>query len=296
MGNFIERLHKGPLVADGATGTNLQAAGFAATMHTEEWILDHPDRILGLEREFVDAGADIILTCTFGATSVRMQGSKYESRVRELNYRAAVLAREAIGRDPGVLVAGSMGPLGKLLKPLGAITPEQAIASYSEQAQGLHQGGVDLLVIETQFSIEEARTAVEAVRTVSDLPTVVSFSYDRGTRTMMGVKPVGAADTFASLGVSMIGVNCGTTLENALIVLQEYARTTPTLPAWAKPNAGVPRMEDTRPVYDVTPQQMGDFALVAVQTGAKVVGGCCGSTPAHIRAIATALKSRTDRA
>jgi 5-methyltetrahydrofolate--homocysteine methyltransferase len=292
MGKFLDRLQDAPLVADGATGTNLQAAGFEAAKHTEEWILDHPDRILDLERAFVKAGADIILTCTFGASSIRMQGSKYESRVRELNYEASILARDAAGERSATLVAGSIGPLGRLLKPLGPLTLGEATEAYAEQVQGLHQGGVDLLVIETQFALEEARAALEAVRRVSDLPTVVSFSYDRGTKTMMGVKPAGAAQAFAPLGVAMIGTNCGTTLENALLILQEYASSAPSLPAWAKPNAGLPRMEGTRTLYDVTPEQMGEFALAAVDMGAKVVGGCCGSTPAHIRAIATALAGR----
>jgi len=148
------------------------------------------------------------------------------------------------------------------------------------------------LVIETQFSVDEARAALEGVRRVSNLPTVVSFSFDRGTRTMMGVKPAGAVDALGPLGVTMIGANCGTTLENALLVLQEYQSAAPALPAWAKPNAGLPRMEGTRAVYDVEPEQMGEFALAAVQLGAKVVGGCCGTTPAHIRAIASALAGR----
>ena len=183
-------------------------------------MLDHPERILDLEKAFVAAGAEIILTCTFGATSIRMKGSKYESRVAELNREAARLAREAVAGNAGILVAGSMGPLGKLLKPFGPLTHDEAVAAYGEQAQGLVSGGVDLLVIETQFSLDEARAAFEAVRKVSDLPVVVSFSYDRGTRTMMGVKPGDAATAFAELGAAMIGVNCGTTLDNALLVLQ----------------------------------------------------------------------------
>jgi 5-methyltetrahydrofolate--homocysteine methyltransferase len=289
MGRFLDRLSNGSLVADGATGTNLQSAGLGAGGHTEEWVLDHPDRILDLEKAFVAAGAEIILTCTFGATTIRMKGSEYESRVQDLNYQAALLAREAASGAAGVMVAGSMGPLGKLLKPLGPVTRDEAVGAYAEQALGLHKGGVDLLVVETQFSMDEARAALDAVRSVSDLPVVISFSYDRGMRTMMGVKPSDAAAAFAELGTAMIGVNCGTTLDNALLVLQEYAATAPSLPVWVKPNAGMPRMDGSRAVYDVTPEQMGDFARSAVRMGAAVVGGCCGSTPAHVQAISVAL-------
>jgi 5-methyltetrahydrofolate--homocysteine methyltransferase len=289
MNAIGETLQRGPLAADGATGTNLQAAGLEPGGHSEEWVFDHPDRILKLEREFVEAGADIILTCTFGATSIRMEGAKYQTQVQELNRQAALLGREAAGRDGSVLVAGSMGPLGKLLRPLGPLSSDEAAAAYAEQAQGLVSGGVDLLVVETQFSLDEARAAVDAIRQVSDVPVVVSFSYDRGTRTMMGVKPKDAAITFLELGAAMIGVNCGTTLANALLVLQEYKAAAPSLPVWVKPNAGMPRIEGTTSIYDVTPDQMGEFATAAVRLGATVVGGCCGSTPSHIKAISAAL-------
>jgi 5-methyltetrahydrofolate--homocysteine methyltransferase len=275
------------LVADGATGTNLQATGLLTGGHTEDLIIDHPETILALERQFVDSGSDIILTCTFGATNIRMQGSRYAARLEEINLRAAAMAREAAGTD-GVLVAGSMGPLGKLLKPFGPISFEEAKGAYGEQARVLASGGVDLLVIETQFSMDEARAALEGTRAETDLPVVVSFSYDRGTRTMMGVKPDSAARTFKDLGTAMIGVNCGTTLENAQAIVEEYAAATPGFPIWIKPNAGLPRMEGIATVYDVSPEAMGEFARSMVDLGASVIGGCCGSTPAHVHAIAAA--------
>jgi 5-methyltetrahydrofolate--homocysteine methyltransferase len=237
----------------------------------------------------VEAGSDIILTCTFGATSIRMQGSKYAGRLEEINLRAAALAREAAGGG-SVLVAGSMGPLGKLLKPFGPIRFDEAKGAYGEQARVLASGGVDLLVIETQFSIDEARAALEGIRAETGLPVVVSFSYDRGTRTMMGVKPDSAARIFKDLGAAMIGVNCGTTLENARAVAEEYAAATPGFPLWIKPNAGLPRLEGTTAVYDVTPEVMGEFARSMMDLGVKVIGGCCGSTPTHIHAIAAAAQ------
>jgi 5-methyltetrahydrofolate--homocysteine methyltransferase len=287
--SFVQRLESGKvLVADGATGTNLQAMGLLTGGHTEELVIDHPEAILALEQQFVEAGSDIILTCTFGATSIRMQGSKYAGRLEEINRRAAALAREAAGSD-SVLVAGSMGPLGKLLKPYGPISFDEAKGAYGEQARFLASGGVDLLIIETQFSLDEARAALEGARVGSDLPVIVSFSYDRGTRTMMGVKPDSAARTFKELGTAMIGVNCGTTLENARAVVEEYAAATPGFPIWVKPNAGLPRMEGATAVYDVGAEGMGEFAGSVMHLGARVIGGCCGSTPAHVHSISAAV-------
>jgi 5-methyltetrahydrofolate--homocysteine methyltransferase len=179
-----------------------------------------------------------------------------------------------------------MGPLGQLLKPLGPLSAEAAFSALAEQAAALSAARVDLLVIETQYSLEEAAAAMKAAQSVSELPVVVSFSFDRGTRTMMGVKPAEVASRFRDLGAAMIGVNCGTTLENALEVLEEYGRCIPNFPLWAKPNAGLPRMEQGATVYDVSPDQMAAFAAAAIERGARVVGGCCGSTPAHVRAMA----------
>jgi len=292
---FMQRLATGEvLIADGATGTNLQELGLEGGAHTEDWVLDHPDRILGLEKAFVKAGADIILTCTFGGTALRMRGSKYEASADDINRQAALLAREAAAGGSGVSVAGSMGPVGQLMKPYGPLTFEEVVGGYARQARALAEGGVDLLVIETQFSLDEARAALEGARSVTDLPTVVSFSYDRGTRTMMGLKPEVVAATFSGLGAVMVGVNCGTTLENAQAVIQEYAAAIPGYAIWVKPNAGVPHMEAGKTVYDVTPGQMAEFARSAVKLGARVVGGCCGSTPAHVRAISGALKSGSE--
>ena len=287
MSRLLDWLNEGRvLVADGATGTNLQQVGLKAGEHPEDWVHSRPEEVAGLERAFVEAGADIILTCTFGGTRPRLVGSQYAERVSELNQEAAALARRAASADKDVLVAGSMGPLGQLLKPLGPISTDEAFAAYAEQAAALSGSGVDLIVIETQFALEEAATALAAAQSVTDLPTIVSFSFDRGTRTMMGVKPAEVAARFRDQGATMIGVNCGTTLQNALTVLEEYARAAPGFPFWFKPNAGIPSVKEGLTVYDVSPDQMAEYALAAIERGARVVGGCCGSTPEHVRAIA----------
>jgi len=290
--SFLERIQSGEtLVADGATGTNLQKAGLKAGMPPEVWVMEQPEKILALEKDFVEAGSDIILTCTFGGTRLRLKDSPYADRVAEVNQRAVEIARQAAQARPGVLVAGSMGPVGGLLKPYGPLTPEEVKAAYLEQAEALTEAGMDLLVSETQFSLEEAKIALEAARQAGDLPVVVSFSYDRGTRTMMGVKPSQVVQTFQPLGVTVIGANCGTTLENMEAIVKEYAAIAPGLVIWAKPNAELPVLgDDGAATYNVTPQQMGEYAVRYVQAGARIVGGCCGSTPAHVAAIARAVK------
>jgi 5-methyltetrahydrofolate--homocysteine methyltransferase len=226
---------------------------------------------------------------------MRMKDSKYQDRAPEVNIRAAELARQAASRREGVLIAGSMGPVGALIKPYGPLEAEDVKATFAEQAKALADGGVDLLLIETMFAFEETTAAFEGARSVTDLPIVVSFSYDRGTRSMMGVKPKDVIKKYSEMGATLVGANCGTTLENMEAVVKEYAVTVPNFPLWVKPNAGVPRMdiETEQGVYDMTPDDMAPYARKYVELGAKVVGGCCGNTPEHVAAIAKAVKRQS---
>jgi 5-methyltetrahydrofolate--homocysteine methyltransferase len=293
MNKFLERLKGGEiLVADGATGSNLQRMGLRPGQAPEDLIIDNPDILFQLERSFVEAGSDIILTCTFGGTRMRMKDSKYQDRAPEVNMRAVEIARKAASARDGVMVAGSMGPVGGLIKPYGPLNAEDVKATFAEQAKALTEGGVDLLLIETMFSFEETTAAFEGAKSVSDLPIVVSFSYDRGTRTMMGVKPKDVIKRYSDMGATVVGANCGTTLENMEAVVKEYVATLPNFPLWVKPNAGVPHMdiETELGVYDMTPEDMGSYARKYVELGAKIVGGCCGNTPEHVAAIAKAVK------
>jgi 5-methyltetrahydrofolate--homocysteine methyltransferase len=291
MNKFLERLQSGKtLVADGATGTNLHKMGLKPGIVPEELVFDQPGLILQLESAFSTARSDILLTCTFGGTRILMKDSKYAGRVSELNQRAAELARQAASAREGILVAGSIGPTGQLMKPYGPLTPEEALAAFTEQVQGLVAGGVDLLVIETMFAYDEADAAFKAARSESELPVVVSFSYDRGVRTMMGVKPAEMIKRYKGMGATLVGANCGTSLENMEKVAQEYAAAEPGFPLWIKPNAGLPRLVDRNTVFDVTPEQMGEFAVKYVSLGARIVGGCCGNTPEHIAAMVKAVK------
>jgi 5-methyltetrahydrofolate--homocysteine methyltransferase len=293
MSKFLERLNaKEILVADGATGSNLQKMGLKPGQAPEDLVIDNPEILLKLENMFVEAGSDIILTCTFGGTRMRMKDSKYQDRAPEVNTRAAELARKAASARTGVMVAGSMGPVGALIKPYGPLEAEEVKVTFAEQAIALTEGGVDLLVIETMFSFEETTAAYEGARSATDLPIVVSFSYDRGTRSMMGVKPKDVMIKYTAMGANIIGANCGTMLENMESIIKEYADTVPNFPLWAKPNAGVPRMDvqTEKAIYDMGPEDMALFAKKYVALGAKIVGGCCGSTPEHIAAIAKAVK------
>jgi 5-methyltetrahydrofolate--homocysteine methyltransferase len=294
MNKFLERLNRGEiLVADGATGSNLQKMGLKPGKPPEDLIIDDPDTIFKLAHSFVEAGSDIILTCTFGGTRMRMKDSKYQDRASEVNMRAAEIARKAASARDRVLVAGSMGPVGALIKPYGPLEAEEVKTTFAEQAKALADGGVDLLLIETMFAFEETTAAFEGAKSVTDLPIVVSFSYDRGTRSMMGVKPKDVIKRYSAMGADVVGANCGTTLENMEAIVKEYSETMPGFPLWVKPNAGVPHMDirTEQGVYDMGPEDMAAFARRYVALGAKIVGGCCGNTPEHITAVVKAVKN-----
>jgi 5-methyltetrahydrofolate--homocysteine methyltransferase len=298
--SFRDVLMRGEiLVADGATGTNYQARGLARGEAPEQWLFHAPDKVMQLHRDFIRAGANLILTNTFGATAMRLAHAGLEQEAAEVNRRAAQLARqvaESETRDQPVWVAGSIGPSGQLLEPFGTLTREEAVAQFGAQAKALAEGGVDVLIIETQFDLGEATAAYEGARSATTLPIVVSFSFDMGTNTMMGLKAAQVAKEMTALGADMVGVNCGRSLGENFINLQEMRAATP-LPIWMKPNAGLPRMtDDDIAIYDVTPEAMGEAAARWLAAGAQIVGGCCGTTPEHLRAIANAVQRLRVRA
>jgi 5-methyltetrahydrofolate--homocysteine methyltransferase len=287
--SFLERLERGDvLIADGATGTTCQRMGLPIGVAPEEWVLTQPERIVELHRGFAEAGSDIVLTCTFGGTGIRLADGPFAGRAGELNRRAAELAREAVGSD--VLVAGSLGPTGQLCEPLGTLTHDEAAAAYAEQAEALAEGGADLLVLETMFCQNEAGAAIDGVRSATELPFVLAFSFDRGTRTMMGTTTAEVIALAVEQGAAAVGANCGTSLENMSAIVAELAAASAGLPLWVKPNAGLPRMTGDSAVYDVTPDDLAQAARGYVEAGARIVGGCCGSTPEHVRAIAEAIR------
>lgn len=288
--NLLDRLMYGKvLVSDGATGTNLQQVGMERGKSAEDWVLENPQAIMDLEMQFIEAGSDIILTCTFGATRLRLAASGLADKVVEINQKAVALAKQAIG-ERDILLAGSIGPTGSMMQPLGPLSVEDAQATFSEQAKLLVDAGVDLLVIETQFDLAEARAAIEAVRSISDLPLVVSFSYDRGKRTMMGVSAKSMFEMTSAFNVDVLGINCGRSLDENLAVLKEL-RSLSDKPIWFKPNAGLPEINaEGKTVYNVTPEMMGMAAREWILAGANIIGGCCGTSPAHLRQVALAAR------
>jgi len=292
MKDILSRLEGGDiLVADGAMGTMLQTAGLPAGASPEAWLLENPDPVRGVHSAYVEAGSNVILTCTFGGTRKRLTRPGLADRVAEVNRRAVQIAREAAGSE--VYVAGDIGPLGEFFAPMGKLTYEEAVGVFAEQAAALAEAGVDALYIETMSDLNEARAAVEGTQQALsgrvNVPIFVTLSFDRGGRTNMGVSPERAAETLLAMGVDAIGANCGATLEMTEGAIANMHEVAPESILIAKPNAGKPRMVGREEVYDASPEDMAEYARRFVALGARLVGGCCGSTPEHIRAIAQAV-------
>lgn len=269
-------------------GTMLQAAGLPAGVPGEAWVLERPEAVADVHRAYLEAGAELILTCTFGGTQARLVRAGLGDRVAQVNRRAVEIAREVVGDR--AYVAGDIGPSGELLAPLGKRTYEEAVALFAEQAAALAEAGVDVLYIETMSSLDEARAAVEGARRVApEVPLTVTFSFDRKGRTGMGVRPQEAAQRLLEWGVTGMGANCGASLEMTEGAVRQMREAAPEAILIVKPNAGLPKVVQGELVYEATPAVMAQWARRFVDLGARVVGGCCGSTPAHIRAIAEAV-------
>jgi len=289
MNKLKERLARpGVLVADGATGTQLQKAGLPVGAPSELWVLENPDGVRALHRSYVAAGSDVILTDTFGGTRIKLEKNGLGEKVAEINTKAAQLAREVAGE--GRIVLGDMGPTGALLEPYGELSEAAAVKAFAEQAAALAAGGVDAILIETMSDLNEAIAAVKGARQTTTLPVLVTMSFDSHGRTMMGVKPAKAARELTALGVDVIGVNCGRTLTENLVAIQEMRLAAPDAVLMAKPNAGLPHADGSDAVYDVTPEIMAEYALKFANEGVRILGTCCGSDPAHIKAVAQTLK------
>jgi len=279
------------LVADGAAGTMLQQMGLAPGNAPDAWNLTHPDAIKTLHRRYCEAGADVIYTNTFGGTRIRLSREGLADQVRQINLTGAQLARSIAAEFGDRLVFGDIGPTGALLAPVGTLPYKVAMDAFAEQAAALMEGGVDALIVETISDLEEARAAVEGIRSVTDLPVAVTLSFDTKGRTMFGVKPEQAVKALLALGVTIIGANCGRTLIETLEAVLKMRAVAPEALLMAKPNAGLPHTENNALVYEVTPEAMADTAVRFVtEAGVRIFGGCCGSTPEHIRTVAAALR------
>lgn len=292
LSNIIQK--NGFALLDGATGTNLFAKGLTTGDAPELWNLDKSDKIAELHQEFIDAGSDIILTNSFGGTRFRLKLHDAQDKVAALNEAAAKIARHvADAADKDIIVAGSLGPTGELFAPLGALDHDSAVAAFTEQATALAKGGVDILWIETMSSVEEVSAAVMAAQTTG-VPVMVTMTFDTAGRTMMGIQPHEFAKLAKDHALSGFGANCGigpAELLDSVFGMIEANEDSHLIPLIAKGNCGIPSYVEGEIHYEGTPELMADYARLAYLAGARIIGGCCGTTAAHITAMKGALEA-----
>ena len=284
---FRDFVNKGPIILDGATGTNLMAAGMPIGVCPEAWILEHKEVLLNLQRGYVEAGTNIVYAPTFTGNRIKLEEYGLADRITEINTELVRLSRKAVGDK--ALVAGDMTMTGQQLFPLGELMFEELMEVYKEQASILDKAGADLFVIETMMSLQECRAAVLAIKEVSDKPVMVTLTYNEDGRTLYGTPPEAAVVVLQSLGVDVIGINCSTgprEMIEPVKIMAEYA----TIPILAKPNAGLPELVDGETVYRMTPEEFAEAGAALVEAGAAIVGGCCGTTPEHIAALTAKVK------
>jgi len=286
--NILQVLARGELIiGDGAMGTMLQSKGLPAGTMPELWNAEHPEVVQGILQGYLEAGAQILTTNTFGGNRLRMRDAGLEERTRELVRLGAELARQVAGGR--AWVAGSVGPTGQLLEPFGTLSASEAEEAFAEQISALVEGGVDIILVETQHDAGEACAAIRAAKAVCQLPVFCTFAFNAKGRTMMGLTPEEAAQRAQEAGADVVGANCGDG-PAAILAGLEKMKDVAQVPLMAQSNAGVPQLEEGTTSWDVTPEEMAEHAKTFVSLGARIVGGCCGTTPAHIAAIAAALK------
>jgi 5-methyltetrahydrofolate--homocysteine methyltransferase len=285
--SLLEALKTRVLLGDGAMGTQLQNAGLESGHCGEAWNVDHPDRVLRIQRNYAEAGSDILLTNTFGACRIMLNRHGEGERTVAINRASVAIAREAL--DGRGWVLGDIGPFGGLMEPYGDIPRADVERAFREQARALMDGGADGIIIETQTAFEEVGIAIDAAREAGAPVIIASFAFDKmldedDVRTMMGISPENAAEFMAEHGCHIAGLNCGTGVDMRMAanIVRRY-RAACGLPVMAQPNAGAPVLEDMRVLYKQTPEEMGAELPALLAAGPRIVGGCCGSTPAHIR-------------
>ncbi len=291
IANIIAR--QGWILADGATGTNLFNMGLEAGEAPEIWNEQHPDRVAKLYRDSVEAGSDLFLTNSFGGNYSRLKLHNAQGRVRALNRIAAEIGREVADRaNHPVVVAGSMGPTGEIMVPVGSLTHADAVEMFHEQAEGLKEGGADVLWIETLSAKEEFQAAAEGIA-LAGMPYCGTMSFDTAGRTMMGLTSVDMVKMVNGLASQpqAFGANCGVGASDLLRTLVGFVDQAPQLPVIAKGNAGIPKYVDGHIHYDGTPELMGEYAAMARDMGAIIIGGCCGTMPEHLRSMRDALEN-----
>ena len=285
---IAELLKHGPALTDGAWGTQMQARGLGIGEFPDLWNLTHADQVLAVAQSYADAGSHVILTNTFGANRIRLAETEMLDRVADINREGARLSKQAAGDKAKVFA--SIGPSGKMLIA-GEVTPEELFEAFAEQARALAEGGADAILIETMSDLDEAKLAVEAAKQTG-LPVAASMVFDSGKdkdRTMMGTTPEQIAEGLASVGVDVIGANCGLGIEFFAPICKRL-KAASGLPVWIKPNAGMPELIGTETVYKTDAQTFASQVPALIEAGADFIGGCCGSTPEFVRAMASLLK------
>ncbi len=293
MTSLLKALKSGRiLVSDGAWGTMLQERGLQAGECPELWNITRRDDVLAVARSYVQAGADMILTNSFGGSPIKLSHYGLQDRAVELNEAAAAISREAAGNDRFVL--GSVGPTGEMLM-MGQVTEESVYDGFRIQAEALKKGGVDAILVETMSAIDEATIAIRAAKEATGLEIICTFTFDKtpkgGYRTMMGVSPADMVKAVKEAGASIIGANCGNGFDQMVEVVREIRKADPSTPVLVHANAGLPVIEDGKVVYTETPAAVAVMARELAKCGANIIGGCCGTTPDHIRALVKELKA-----
>ncbi len=288
--DFLAEIAKRRLVSDGAMGTMLFARGLPQGACPEEWNVSHPDDVQAIHQAYFDAGCDLVETNTFGGTVIKLNDYQFGDRMAEWNRKGAEIARKAAGEER--FVAGSIGPIGQLLKPYGALAEDDAYQAFKDQAIALQAGGADVAFVETMISLEETVIAVKAIKASTSLPVVATMTFEqkrKGYRTMMGTSPEQAVEALQQAGADVIGTNCGAGPDLTVGVLQAMRAVTNGY-LIAQPNAGLPELCDGQNVYTMTPAEMTERMKPLLDLNVRIIGGCCGTNPDYLRAIAAMVK------
>ncbi len=284
---FKALFEQGPIILDGAMGTGLMKAGMSVDECTEKWAVEHPEVVMNIQKAYIEAGAQILYAPTFGANRIKLKEYGLENEIEYLNKELVALSKKAA--DGKALIAGDLTMTGQIPYPVGDVSFEVFVDTYKEQARLLVEAGVDLMVIETMMSLQECRAAVLAIREVCDLPIMATLTYNEDGRTLYGTPPEVAINVLQSLGVDAVGVNCSTGPEGMVPIVEKMAEYA-TIPLIAKPNAGLPELEGNETVYRMSPEEFARTGKKLIEAGASMVGGCCGTTPEHVKALAEAVK------
>ena len=293
MGKLLDLIHSSaPLVSDGAWGTAMIERGLHPGECPDLWSIDHYSDVVDIARSYLNAGSQMVETNSFGANSCKLSHFGLSDKAIEINEAAARASKEAAGSNH--LVLGSMGPTGKLLL-MGEISEDEMFNVFSEQAAALERGGADAICIETMSDLDEASIAVRAAKESTKLDVICTFTFEKTVqgdfRTMMGVDPITAATEIVKIGADITGTNCGNGMERMAEIIKEMNSVVPNTPLLVHANAGLPHFENGKDIYPEAPSQMAEFARLVLENGAQIIGGCCGTTPEHIKAIAEVAKA-----